>query len=101
MNRLNLRRLYSACDVNNSGKIEYEDLTVVCRELSVPETEANTLFDKFGAREDGFIDYNKFSSRFQEVSETLDLASFGAVMSQSRGEEFVDRIDANFLLSER
>ncbi|XP_037539595.1 ras and EF-hand domain-containing protein [Nematolebias whitei] len=100
MNRLSLQRLFSACDVNKSGRIEYEDFTVVCRELNVPETETRTLFDKFGAREDGFIDYDRFSSRFLEVSETLDLASFGAGTSQTRGGDFVDRIDADFLLSE-
>ncbi|KAF3688840.1 Ras and EF-hand domain-containing protein [Channa argus] len=86
-----------------SGKIEYEDFTVVCRELNVPESEIKTLFDKFDADDDGYIDYSKFSSRFQEVSETLDLASFGAGSSQSQGcpwEEFVSRVDAESLLSE-
>lgn len=104
MERLSLRRLFSACDVNKSGKIEYEDFTVVCRELSVPETEIKTLFDKFGGHEDGYIDYNKFSSRFQEVSETLDLASFGAGAPQAQDplwEEFEDRADAKSILAER
>ncbi|XP_041853798.1 ras and EF-hand domain-containing protein [Melanotaenia boesemani] len=100
MDRPSLQRLFSACDVNKSGKIEYEDFTAVCRELSVPETEIKTLFNKFGAQEDGFIDYSKFSSSFQEVSETLDLAAFGTGTSQAPWEEFVDRIDAEFLLSE-
>uniref|UniRef100_A0A8C4EX44 RAS and EF-hand domain containing 2 n=1 Tax=Dicentrarchus labrax TaxID=13489 RepID=A0A8C4EX44_DICLA len=100
MDRPSLRRLFSACDVDKSGKIEYEDFTVVCRELNVPETEIKTLFDKFDVDEDGYIDYNKFSSRFQEVSETLDLASFGAGSSQNRGgpwEEFVGRLDEDLM----
>ncbi|XP_023180914.1 ras and EF-hand domain-containing protein-like isoform X4 [Xiphophorus maculatus] len=97
---LNLRRLFSACDVNKSGRIEYEDFTVVCRELSVPNTEVQTLFDKFGACEDGYIDYSRFSSRFQEVSETLNLASFGAGAAPTPWEEFVARIDEEFVLSE-
>ncbi|XP_078113061.1 ras and EF-hand domain-containing protein isoform X1 [Sander vitreus] len=103
MDRPSLRRLFSACDVNKSGKIEYEDFTVVCRELNVSETEIKTLFNKFDAGEGGYIDYSMFSSRFQEVSETLDLASFGAGSSQTQGcpwEEFVGRIDAESLLSE-
>ncbi|XP_047207613.1 ras and EF-hand domain-containing protein isoform X3 [Girardinichthys multiradiatus] len=100
MDRHNLRRLFSACDVNKSGRIEYEDFTVVCRELGVPDTQVQTLFEKFGAFEDGFIDYRGFSSRFQEVSETLNLASFGAGSTQTPWEEFVDRIDVEFLLSE-
>ncbi|XP_008410566.1 ras and EF-hand domain-containing protein isoform X2 [Poecilia reticulata] len=99
MNPSSLRRLFSACDVNKSGRIEYEDFTVVCRELSVPNAEVQTLFDKFGACEDGYIDYSRFSSRFQEVSETLNLASFGSGATPTPWEEFVDRID-EFTLSE-
>uniref|UniRef100_A0A3Q2TZB4 Ras and EF-hand domain-containing protein-like n=1 Tax=Fundulus heteroclitus TaxID=8078 RepID=A0A3Q2TZB4_FUNHE len=101
MNRPNLRRLFSACDVNKSGRIEYEDFTLVCRELSVPDAEIQTLFQKFGAYEDGYIDYSRFSSRFLEVSETLDLASFGAgATTQTPWEEFVDTIDEEFIFSE-
>ncbi|XP_028287987.1 ras and EF-hand domain-containing protein [Parambassis ranga] len=101
MDRPSLRRLFSACDVNKSGRIEYEDFAVVCQELSVPETDIQSLFDKFDAQEDGYIDYEKFSSRFQEVSETLDLASLGAaVTTQTPWEEFMDRIDTECLLSE-
>ncbi|XP_068579342.1 ras and EF-hand domain-containing protein isoform X2 [Cebidichthys violaceus] len=103
MERPSLQRLFSACDVNKSGKIEYDDFTVVCRELNVSETEIKTLFDKFDAGEDGCIDFSMFSSRFQEVSETLDFASFGAGSSRNRGcpwEEFEGRIDAESVLSE-
>uniref|UniRef100_G3P9M4 RAS and EF-hand domain containing 2 n=1 Tax=Gasterosteus aculeatus aculeatus TaxID=481459 RepID=G3P9M4_GASAC len=98
MERLSLGRLFSACDVNKSGKIEYDDFTAVCRELNVSETEVRTLFDKFDPDEDGGIDYGRFASRFQEVSETLDFASLGA-----RGgpwEEFESRIDAEAFLPE-
>ncbi|XP_055796095.1 ras and EF-hand domain-containing protein-like [Salvelinus fontinalis] len=104
MDKSSLQRLFSACDINKSGVIEYEDFTVVCRELNVPEDEIKTLFNKFGASEDGCINYSNFSSRFQEVSETLDLASFGA-SPQSQGspwEEFQSRMDdATGLLSGR
>ncbi|XP_029910213.1 ras and EF-hand domain-containing protein [Myripristis murdjan] len=96
MDRHSLHRLFSACDVNKSGTIEYEDFTAVCRELNVPENEIKTLFNKFDADRDGYIDYSNFSSRFQEVSETLDLASFGAGSGQSQGcpwEEFLGRIE--------
>lgn len=101
MNHPNLRRLFSSCDVNKSGNIEFEDFTVVCRELNVPERDAQALFDKFGASEDGIIDYDRFSSGFQEVSEILDLASFDAGASQGAWEEFEEKIGAEFLLSER
>lgn len=104
MDRPSLRRLFSACDVNKSGRIEYEDFTVVCRELHVPETQVRTLFDKFDVDEDGYIDYSEFSSRFQEVSETLDLASLGTGSSQNQGypwEEFVGGLDVETLVSDR
>uniref|UniRef100_A0A673CKG7 Ras and EF-hand domain-containing protein-like n=1 Tax=Sphaeramia orbicularis TaxID=375764 RepID=A0A673CKG7_9TELE len=94
MERPGLRRLFSACDVNKSGAIEYDDFTAVCRELNVPETEIQSLFDKFDPSKDGYIDYSKFSSRFQEVSETLDLASLGAGSAHVQGfpwEELVGR----------
>ncbi|XP_073327478.1 ras and EF-hand domain-containing protein isoform X2 [Pagrus major] len=103
MDRPSLQRLFSACDVDKSGKIEYDDFTVVCRELCVPEAEIKTLFDRFDPDEDGYIDYSSFSSRFQEVSETLDLASFGAGSSQNQScpwEEFVGGIDAAAVLPE-
>ncbi|KAJ3596956.1 hypothetical protein NHX12_003356 [Muraenolepis orangiensis] len=102
-----LRRLFSACDVNKTGRIEYEDFTVVCRELHVPEHEIKTLFHKFDADRDGYINYSNFSSKFQEVSETLDLSSFGAAESSHHiqtcpWDEFLDRTDgAAPLLSDR
>lgn len=99
-----LRRLFLACDVNKSGKIEYEDFTVVCRDLNVPESEMQTLFHKFDADDDGFIDYSRFSSLFQEVSDTLDLGSFsvGATPNQnSPWGEFRGRLDTESLFSER
>lgn len=104
MDQARLRRLFSACDVNESGRIEYEDFTAVCRELGVPETHIKTLFDKFDANDDGYIDYSKFSSRFQEVSEVVDLASFGTGWSHNRGcswDVMEGGRDAEALVSER
>ncbi|XP_029951606.1 ras and EF-hand domain-containing protein isoform X2 [Salarias fasciatus] len=99
-----LRRLFSACDLNGSGRIEYEDFTAVCGELGVPETDTRALFDRFDAHKDGYIDFEAFASMFEEVSGTLDLAALGAGAAQTPccgpGEEFVGRVDAQFLLSE-
>lgn len=101
-----LRRLFSACDVNKSGRIEYEDFVSVCRELSVPDTQVQALFDKFDADEDGTIDYGKFSSRFREFSESLDLTFLGtgaAFSGKQPGpwEEFAGGSDVDDLISER
>lgn len=105
MERPSLRRLFSACDVNKSGRIEFEDFTAVCRELSVPEDQAATLFGKFDADEDGFIDYSKFSSRYQEFSESLDLTALGSGASGSEPpapwEEFAGGSEVDSLVSER
>ncbi|XP_034032422.1 ras and EF-hand domain-containing protein [Thalassophryne amazonica] len=103
MDKVSLHRLFSACDVNKSGRIEYDDFTVICRDLNVPEGEIKGLFDRFDADQDGFIDYNNFSSRFQEVSETLDLASFGGGSNPSQDwpwEDSVVRFDVESVLSE-
>lgn len=100
MERPSLTRLFSACDVNKSGRIEFEDFTTVCRELGVPEDHIGTLFGKFDADEDGFIDYNKFSSRFQEFSESLDLTVLGTERTVP-WEEFVGGTDVDGLISER
>ncbi|XP_074533785.1 ras and EF-hand domain-containing protein isoform X2 [Halichoeres trimaculatus] len=102
MERPSLRRLFSACDMNKSGKIEYEDFTVVCQELNVPESQIQTLFEKFDADQDGYITYSKFSSRFQEVSETLNLASLDTVSNipGRPGDEFLNKIDAEYVISQ-
>ncbi|XP_068595739.1 ras and EF-hand domain-containing protein [Brachionichthys hirsutus] len=101
MARPSLRKLFSACDVDKSGKIEFEDFTVVCRELNVPEDEIQILFDRFDVDKVGSIDYRKFSSRFREVSQTLDLASLGAgAPRSSRWDQLVGDVDAEALLSD-
>ncbi|KAG9273279.1 ras and EF-hand domain-containing protein-like isoform X2 [Astyanax mexicanus] len=78
MDTADLRRLFSACDGNKSGRIEYEDFIRVCRELSVPAGDVRTLFSKFDVDGDGCINYSDFCSSFNEVSETLNLASLGS-----------------------
>ncbi|KAF3854793.1 hypothetical protein F7725_022848 [Dissostichus mawsoni] len=69
-----LHRLFSACDVNKSGKIEYEDFT-------------------FGGDQDGYIDYSMFSSRFQRFLR-LWIWRYGAGSFKNQAcprEEFVGR----------
>ncbi|XP_036400180.1 ras and EF-hand domain-containing protein [Megalops cyprinoides] len=94
MDGCDLQRLFSACDVNKTGRIEYEDFIVVCQELNVPSTEVRLLFNKFDEDEDGYVDFGDFSARFDEVSAALDLASFGEVRGQrSPWDEFLDRMN--------
>uniref|UniRef100_A0A8C6NR83 RAS and EF-hand domain containing 2 n=1 Tax=Nothobranchius furzeri TaxID=105023 RepID=A0A8C6NR83_NOTFU len=77
-----LRRLFSACDVNKSGNIELEDFMAVCRELSVPETETQRLFEKFGAPQ----------TPWEEFMGRMDAADF--LLSESLREQLADLYQA-------
>uniref|UniRef100_A0AAY4BQR1 EF-hand domain-containing protein n=1 Tax=Denticeps clupeoides TaxID=299321 RepID=A0AAY4BQR1_9TELE len=95
MNRTpDLRRLFSACDVNRSGRIEFEDFSAVCRDLGVPAGDVGSLFRRFDGDADGSINFSDFSSRFHEVSETLDLASLGG-SQRDAWQEFENTMDGD------
>ncbi|XP_077568301.1 ras and EF-hand domain-containing protein [Stigmatopora nigra] len=91
-----LQNLFYACDINQSGKIEFEDFAVVCRELNVPDSEVQTLFGKFGVDDDGCIDFGRFSGRFHEFLQPLgtDTSTAGTGMA------FAARFDNDGVLSE-
>ncbi|XP_077453185.1 ras and EF-hand domain-containing protein isoform X1 [Stigmatopora argus] len=91
-----LQNLFCACDVNQSGKIEFEDFAVVCRELNVPDSEVQTLFGKFGVDDDGCIDFGRFSGRFHEFLQPLGTDSSTA----GPGMAFAARFDIDGVLSE-
>ncbi|KAM9808373.1 ras and EF-hand domain-containing protein [Neosynchiropus ocellatus] len=102
MDRSRIRRLFSVCDVNKSGRIEFEDFLAVCQEHNVPESEIRALFDRLDADNDGHIDYCEFSSMFQEFSAAFDL-SFAEGSSAILGgawEEFVDKSNVVSVFSE-
>ncbi|XP_061750785.1 ras and EF-hand domain-containing protein [Nerophis ophidion] len=94
MEAANLQKLFSACDVNQSGKIEFEDFAEVCEELNVPEAEVRTLFGKFEADEEGCIDYSRFSCRFREVFQASPAHAANTSM------DFANRFDAESVLSD-
>ncbi|XP_052008138.1 ras and EF-hand domain-containing protein-like [Xyrauchen texanus] len=97
MDQADLRRLFAACDGNSSGRIEYVDFINVCRELNVPADEIRTLFNKFDLDGDGSINFNDFSSSFQEVSEALNLALLGSSLQNQRSawDEFENTLDGD------
>ncbi|XP_017566581.1 ras and EF-hand domain-containing protein isoform X2 [Pygocentrus nattereri] len=97
MDTPDLRRLFSACDGNKSGRIEYEDFISVCRELNVQAGDVRALFNKFDVDGDGCINYNDFCLSFNQVSETLNLASLGSSgQSQtSAWDEFENTLDGD------
>lgn len=97
MDTPDLRRLFSACDANKSGRIEYGDFINVCRELSVPAGEVRGLFNKFDLDGDGSINYSDFCSSFHEVSETFNLASLGSSPQPqaSAWQEFENTLDGD------
>lgn len=97
MNQTDLRRLFSACDGNKSGRIEFEDFTNVCSELNVPAEDIKNLFNKFDLDGDGCINFNDFSSSFDEVSEALNLALLGSSLQSQRSAwiEFENTLDGD------
>ncbi|XP_072134407.1 ras and EF-hand domain-containing protein isoform X2 [Mobula birostris] len=96
MSRPDLRRLFSACDLNRSGLIELEDFCGVCRELGVSSCQVSPLFHKLDVDNDGSINFNDFTSGFEEVSEVLDLSSFGSDGSQVAQKVAWDEFEERF-----
>ncbi|XP_037110143.1 ras and EF-hand domain-containing protein isoform X1 [Syngnathus acus] len=95
MEQSNLQRLFCACDVNQSGKIELDDFTVVCRELNVADAEVQTLFGNFDTDDESCIDFGSFASRFHEVFQAQ------SVTASPPGMDFAVGFDAECALSER
>ncbi|XP_049578366.1 ras and EF-hand domain-containing protein [Syngnathus scovelli] len=95
MEQSNLRRLFCACDVNQSGKIELDDFTVVCRELNVADSEVQTLFGNFDTDDESSIDFGSFASRFHEVFQVW------SVTASPPGMDLAVGFDAECAVSER
>ncbi|GCC21211.1 hypothetical protein chiPu_0019678 [Chiloscyllium punctatum] len=95
MTRPDLRRLFSACDLNRSGLIEFEDFSGVCRELGLSRSQIEPLFQKLDVDSDGSINFSDFTAGFQEVSAVLDLSSIGSEGNQRLArDEFEERFGA-------
>ncbi|XP_040270039.1 ras and EF-hand domain-containing protein-like [Bufo bufo] len=71
-----LRSLFAACDVNDSGLVELEDFTSVCTDLGLQPRLVRPLFRKLDVDGDGLIDFQDFCAGFQEVSEVLNLSAY-------------------------
>ncbi|XP_048418647.1 ras and EF-hand domain-containing protein isoform X3 [Stegostoma tigrinum] len=91
MIRPDLRRLFSACDLNHSGLIEFEDFSGVCRELGLSRSQIDPLFQKLDVDADGTINFSDFTAGFQEVSAVLDLSSIGSEGTHRLRDEFEER----------
>ncbi|XP_059825774.1 ras and EF-hand domain-containing protein homolog isoform X1 [Hypanus sabinus] len=92
-----LRALFHACDVNNSGRIEYDEFFTVCLELQVRESEVGAIFDKLDSNRDGCINFREFAKGFQEVSEMINFEALSAV--EPDWDEFQQRLgeEAKFI----
>ncbi|XP_038660821.1 ras and EF-hand domain-containing protein isoform X2 [Scyliorhinus canicula] len=73
-----LRALFHACDVNRSGRIEYDEFSTVCRELQVQESQIGAIFHTLDSDRDGSINFRDFTRGFQEVSEMIKFEALGA-----------------------
>ncbi|XP_035236353.1 ras and EF-hand domain-containing protein isoform X1 [Anguilla anguilla] len=79
-----LRLLFHACDVNNSGRIEKEEFFKVCSDLHVRPAEIETIFSQLDLDRDGSINFEEFRIGFQGVSEFV----FWGEMESENGDGF-------------
>ncbi|XP_053575343.1 LOW QUALITY PROTEIN: ras and EF-hand domain-containing protein-like [Bombina bombina] len=70
-----LQTLFSACDVNGSGLVELEDFAAVCRDLGSGVQTSRCSLPKLDMDRDGIINFQDFSARFEEGSQTLNLSA--------------------------
>ena len=61
--------LFNACDLDNSGFIEEDELYTICSELS--PAEIKDVFRELDKDGDGKISVGDFAEGFQDISETL------------------------------
>ncbi|XP_029960222.1 ras and EF-hand domain-containing protein homolog [Salarias fasciatus] len=61
-----LRALFHAYDVDGSGRIERTEFLTICAELQVSEVEAERIFDRLDADQDGTVTLQEFISGFHE-----------------------------------
>ncbi|XP_058492964.1 ras and EF-hand domain-containing protein homolog isoform X1 [Solea solea] len=61
-----LRSLFHAYDVDKSGRIERNEFLTICAELQVSAAEADRIFDKLDADQDGTVTLLEFISGFHE-----------------------------------
>ncbi|XP_071796423.1 ras and EF-hand domain-containing protein homolog isoform X8 [Asterias amurensis] len=69
-----IQQLFAACDLNNSGCIEYDDLKELCADLAIRENELIDVFRELDINGDGKITISEFTEGFQSV-ETLFMRS--------------------------
>lgn len=80
----NLRALFRACDVDNSGVIEKWEFEQMCSELRVHSADMDDIFTKLDTNEDGAINMDEFIRGFQTAS---SLSSEGEMRERLNGAE--------------
>ncbi|XP_078071526.1 ras and EF-hand domain-containing protein homolog [Mustelus asterias] len=84
-----VRALFHACDINRSGRIEYDEFSTVCRELQVQEGQIAAIFHKLDSDRDGSVNFREFAQGFRQVSEMINFEAPGA---EPDWEEFQQRV---------
>lgn len=61
-----LKQLFHAYDEDNSGRIEKNEFSVICREIHVPSQEVDKVFSRLDVDGDGSVTLEEFISGFKE-----------------------------------
>ncbi len=67
MDEARVHQLFNACDLNNSGFIEREDLANLCADLDLEDQELDDVFQELDRNRDGRISVTEFVKGYESV----------------------------------
>lgn len=70
-NEVHLQQIFSSVDTNCSGRIEYDELATICRDLNVQTSQVDSIFRNLDADRDGTITFSEFTQGFRCIAGIL------------------------------